>query len=98
MQNKSFKLSAKVSSSNPEAVEPVLRRLIGKGSIRKENDEFIVEAEMEGISAKDLNRSLLSELRRIEKKTRLRAEWTSGHIIERFFDYVLKKKETGKTN
>jgi VWFA-related protein len=55
-------------------------------------DEFIVEAEMEGRSAKELNRSLLSALRRVEKKTRLRAEWTSKkNTTERFFDYVLKK-------
>jgi hypothetical protein len=32
----------------------------------------------------------LSEMRRAEKKTRLRAEWTSGGITEKFFDYVPK--------
>jgi hypothetical protein len=47
---------------------------------------------MKGTSAKELNRSLLSALRRVEKKTRLRAEWTSNNnTTERFFDYVLKK-------
>jgi hypothetical protein len=39
---------------------------------------------------------LLSELRRVEKKTRLRAEWTSGNTTERFFDYVPKVKTTAK--
>jgi hypothetical protein len=33
---------------------------------------------------------LLSALRRIEGKTRLRAEWMSGGTVERFFDYVPK--------
>jgi hypothetical protein len=48
---------------------------------------------MEGESAKDLNRRLLSALRRAEKKTRLRAEWTAEDgTVYRFFDYVLKKE------
>ena len=29
-------------------------------------------------------------LRRVERKTRLRAEWTAGGSVERFFDYVPK--------
>jgi hypothetical protein len=35
---------------------------------------------------------LLSALRKVEKRTTLRAEWTSEDgNTERFFDYVLKK-------
>lgn len=49
-----------------------------------------MEAELEGESARDLNRMILSELRRAEKRTRIRAEWTSSNIVERFFDYVPK--------
>jgi hypothetical protein len=46
---------------------------------------------MEGASAKELNRTLLSALRKVEKRTTLRAEWTSDDgTSERFFDYVLK--------
>ena len=92
MVNKRFKLTARVSSSNLQAIRPVLEKLITKGSVRREGDEFIIEAEMQGSNVKDLNRSLLSALRRVEKKTRLRAEWSStdGTIL-RFFDYVLKK-------
>jgi hypothetical protein len=90
--NRSFKLKAQVSSSNPPAIQPALEGLVTKGSVKKVGDEFIVEAEMEGTSAKELNRSLLSALRKVEKKTRLRAEWTSNNnTTERFFDYVLKK-------
>lgn len=89
---KRFRLVARVSSSSPKAIKPVLDMAIRKGSIKDANGEFIVEAEMEGESAKDLNRSLLSALRRAEKKTRLRAEWTSDDgTTQRFFDYVLKK-------
>ncbi len=51
---------------------------------------------MEGESAKDLNRDLLSALRRVEKKTRLRSEWTAQDgTVYRFFDYVLKKESQG---
>jgi hypothetical protein len=90
--NSNFKLKARVSSSNPRSIQPVLEGLVTKGSVKKVRDEFVVEAEMEGTSAKELNRSLLSALRRVEKKTRLRAEWTShNNATERFFDYVLKK-------
>jgi hypothetical protein len=89
---KRFKLVARISSSNPETVRPILQRLITKGTIREEGGDFIVEAELEGSDAKELNRSLLSELRRSVKKTTLRGEWTSeDHVTQRFFDYVLKK-------
>jgi len=45
---------------------------------------------IEGEGAVVLNRTLLSDLRRAEKKTRMRSQWTSGNTIEKFFDYVLK--------
>ncbi len=91
MPNQYFKLSARVSSSNPQAIRPVLENLITQGSVQEVKDEFQVEAMMEGESARELNRFLLSSLRRIEKRTRLRAAWTSDDgITQRFFDYVLK--------
>ncbi len=87
-----FRVVARVSSSNLQAIKPVLKQLIKTGSVKESKDEFIVEAEMAGDSAKELNRSLLSALRRAEKKTRLRAEWTSDNgTTQKFFDYVLKK-------
>ena len=90
-----FKLKARVSSSNPPAIQPALEGLVTHGSVTKVGGEFIIEAEMEGTSSKELNRSILSALRRVEKKTRLRAEWTSdNNTTERFFDYVLKKTIT----
>ena len=94
MVTKHFKVVARVSSSNPKAIKPVLEQAITTGSVKEEKGEYIIEAEMEGDSAKELNRSLLSALRKVEKKTRLRSEWTSGNTVQRFFDYVLKKTET----
>jgi hypothetical protein len=94
---KAFKLSARISSDNPSAIRPTLKRLIGvKGTIRSIEEGFEVEADLEGESARDLNRMLLSEMRKVEKRTRIRAEWTSGDTIEKFFDYV--PKGTRKVN
>jgi hypothetical protein len=39
---------------------------------------------------------LLSELRRVEKKTSIRSEWTAEGTTEKFFDYALK--QTKKLN
>lgn len=97
MASKRFKVVARVSTSSPKAIKPILDQAVTTGSVREANDEFVVEAEMKGESAKELNRTLLSALRRVEKKTRLRAEWTSDDgTTLRFFDYVLKK--TTKVN
>jgi len=87
-----FRLSARVSSDRPEAVAPVLQEIFAKGSVTRRGDEFLVEAEMTGPDSKGLNRTLLSRLRRSEKRTRLRARWTGDDGTEEsYFDYVLKK-------
>jgi hypothetical protein len=99
MPIKHFKLVARVSSSNPKAVKPVLEQSVKKGSVKEVSGEFLVETEVDGESAKELNRSLLSALRRAEKKTRLRAEWISSDgTTQRFFDYVLKKTTKESTS
>ena len=91
MAQKKFRLSARINSDNPSGIRPILERLSGgKGSIKSIEDGFEVEADLEGESARDLNRTLLSELRRAERRTRIRAEWTSGNTVEKFFDYVPK--------
>jgi hypothetical protein len=94
--NKRFRLAATVSTDNPGVLGPVLAGFIGRlGSVKEiGRGEYLVKAEIEGTSAKDLNRSLLSALRKAEKRTRLRAEWSSGSTIERYFDYVLKGTTT----
>ena len=92
MVSKHFRVVAQVSSSNLQAIKPILEQLIKTGSVKEVKGEFIVEAEMAGDSAKELNRHFLSALRRAEKKTRLRAEWTSDSgETQKYFDYVLKK-------
>lgn len=94
MPKKKFSLSAKISSDNPSAIKPVLERLIGtNGKINSTSEGFEIVAEFEGESTKDLNRMLLSEVRRAEKKTRLRAEWTWRNTVEKYFDYVPKGKQ-----
>ncbi|MFZ1998740.1 MAG: hypothetical protein WA188_00565 [Terriglobales bacterium] len=87
-----LKLNARVNRSDAHTIRQALEQLAAKGSVRKAGDEFVVEAEMERASARELNRTLLSALRKAEKRTTLRAEWTSDDgTTERFFDYVLKK-------
>jgi hypothetical protein len=90
-----FKLKARINRSDARTIQHALDQLTAKGSVKKDGDEFLVGAEMEGTSAKELNRMLLSALRKVEKRTTLRAEWTSGDKTERYFDYVLKKTIKG---
>lgn len=80
---------ADVSSDNRAALEPRLREFVG-GEISATAEGFHVVATLSGGRARDLNRSLLSALRRVERRTRLRAAWTAGGVTERFFDYVPK--------
>lgn len=87
---KNFILSAKISSDNVQAIKPVLAGLFQKTSIKMDGDDFLIETTMQGETAKELNKNLLSALRKAEKKTRLRSEWKSGGMIEKFFDYVPK--------
>ena len=89
MTETDYRLVADVGSGDCPAIEPVLRRLVS-GSITTTAGGFHVEATMTGPSARDLNRTLPSALRRAERRTRLRAEWTAGGLTERFFDYVPK--------
>ena len=69
-----FKLKARINRSDEETIRQAFDQLAAKASVRKEGDEFVVEAETEGTSAKELNRMLLSALRKVEKRTTLRAE------------------------
>jgi hypothetical protein len=87
-----FNLKARVNRSDARTIRQALDQLSAKGSVRKAGEKFIIEAEIEGASAKELNRTLLSALRKVKKRTTIRAEWTSDDgTSEKFFDYVLKK-------
>jgi hypothetical protein len=92
MSERKFQLFARVASANPSATKRVLEETIGnKGSIKPAGEGFEVTAEFEGESARDLNRMLLTKLRKIEKRTSIRSEWTSIDSVDKFFDYALKQ-------
>jgi hypothetical protein len=90
MSKKRFHLTAEVRTASPREVLSVLRRLLRGGQIEETERGFAIQGELMGESARDLNRGLLSALRRAERRTTLRAEWTAGGTTERFFDYVPK--------
>lgn len=89
MPEVSFRLVADVSSEQPAAIEPILRQVV-PGEIVATPDGFHVEATMPGTDARELNRTLLSALRTVVRRTRLRSEWTSEGVTHRFFDYASK--------
>ncbi len=92
-----LRLEARVSSATPEPVGRFLVERFGERAVSRAGDEWTVRAEVEAVGAREANRTLLTELRRIERKTRLRAEWTSRGRVERFFDYVPKgTREAGR--
>jgi hypothetical protein len=84
-----FHLIADVSSDSPGAIGSLLEELID-GAVTATPDGFHVDGWMRGEDARELNRFLLSALRRVERRTRLRAEWTANGETSRFFDYVPK--------
>ena len=89
MTEPTFRLVADVSSDDPGAVGPVLESADRRRDSRTA-DGFHIEATVTGEDARELNRSLLSTLRRAERRTRLRSEWTAGGTTHRFFDYASK--------
>jgi hypothetical protein len=87
-----LKLKARVNRSDARTIRHALGQLSANGSVRKPGEEFVVDAEMEGASTRESNRTFLSALRKAEKRTTLRAELTADDgTNERFFDYALKK-------
>jgi hypothetical protein len=86
--SKSLRLVAQVRSARPDAIGPALERALPGCSIRPDAQGFRIEGVVEGAGAREANRELLSGLRRIERKTTLRSEWSSGETVERFFDYA----------
>lgn len=87
-----YTVRARVSSERPDAIRPVLRRMFPTGAITLTGNpkEIVLRGDIDGQSAAELNRTLLSEMRHVERRTRLRAEWTLGGHSEKFFDYVAK--------
>ena len=86
-----LKLKAIVRRSEAGTIRHALEQMPATGSVKNADDDFVVEAEIEGASTRELNRAFLSALRKVEKRTTLRAEWTSDDgTVEKFFDYALK--------
>lgn len=85
-----FSLVGDVSSDDPAAIRPVLAQMVGRAAVTEVGGGLHVEGVMDGTDAREVNRRLLSAMRRAERRTRLRAEWTGGGQIYRFFDYVPK--------
>ena len=90
MATKKFKVVADISTIDPKRIEPVLTELVGVNAVLRTDNGFRIRTTMEGESGMELNRFLLSALRRVENKTTLRAEWTCDGTTERFFEYVSK--------
>ena len=54
MAKKTFELTARVSTDNLKAIQPVLDEVLPKGSITKSDDGFLIKAKMTGESAREL--------------------------------------------
>jgi len=76
-----------VSTENRAGVRRAIVAFFGPHAlVRPTDDGYRVEALVGGDTAKEVNRAFLSSARRVEKRTRVRAEWTCGTTTERFFD------------
>jgi hypothetical protein len=85
-----FDLDADVRSASPQEVLAALRDLSPGAAIETTETGLRVRVQIEGKGTRELNRGVLTALRRVERRTTLRAEWASGTTVERFFDYVPK--------
>jgi hypothetical protein len=90
---RTFRLSAAVSSANLEGIRAPLEAFLGRGArITRTEAGFTIDAPaIVGIDPRELNRRLLSALRRVDKMTRIRSEWTVDGVVEKFADYVRVK-------
>ena len=95
MPTKTFSLSATVQSHLDGVRVPIERFLGRTAKIERTLDGWQIDAVISGASAKELNLQLLTEVRRVERTTVLRAEWTADGVTETFFDYVSKGTKTG---
>ena len=71
-----FKLKARINHSDARTIQKTLDKLAAKGDVKKVGNEFAAYVEIEGNSAEELNRVLLSALKSVRKRTKIRAEWT----------------------
>jgi hypothetical protein len=67
----SFKLRAQVSRSDARTIQQALDQLTAKDSVKETAEGCVIEAELEGASAIELNPTFLSTLRKVQRKTTL---------------------------
>lgn len=85
-----FKLKARINHSDARTIQKTLDKLAAKGDVKKVGNEFAAYVEIEGNSAEELNKVLLSALKSVRKRTKIRAEWTSDDgITQTYFDDLL---------
>ena len=94
MGERPFTLVARIRTTDHAALRTVLADLIPHGVMAPTPEGFRVEAELEGTSARDLNRMLLSGLRWVDRRATLHAAWTSEGITEHFFDYTARGRRS----
>ncbi len=86
---RTFRLKADVSSDDSSGLIAVLEQFVS-GHVHAAPHGYRLEGTVVGDSARELNRQLLTALRKVERRTRLRSAWTADGVTERFFDYVPK--------
>ena len=77
-------MKARINRSDAETIRQALDQLSAKGSVRKEGDEFLVEAEMEAVSYTHLERFCDDKCREkfIKKPIKLTLDQLNDLIFE----------------
>lgn len=97
MTEESLNVEAKISSDSTDLIEPLLQKVAPDCTITRIGSDLHLKGTIKGNDPKEENRSILSRLRKVEKKTRIRAKYRTGDgTTYSFFDYVLKKTEKEK--
>ncbi|MCL5268621.1 MAG: hypothetical protein M1469_11045 [Bacteroidetes bacterium] len=73
MDRKNRVLFAEITTDEPKRVEPLLTEIVVVNAILRNGTGFKIRTTSEGESAQELNRLMLSALRRISKGTTLKA-------------------------
>jgi hypothetical protein len=97
MGERLFTLAARIRTTDPAALGAALTTLLPHGVVTPTAEGWRVEAALEGTSARDLNRMLLSALRRIDRRATLHAAWTSEGTTEHFFGYTARGTRSAQT-
>jgi hypothetical protein len=97
MSLRSFRLTATVITEAPEPVRSRVENVLGpKARVLRTADGLRVEVgAVVAVDPREINRRLLSEMRRVDEGAKLRSEWTAGDVTERFRDYVFVKERLG---